>query len=29
MINKTETEDLYAAIADTAHGVLPWIKTQW
>jgi len=27
-IDKTEAEALYAAIADAAHGVLPWIKTQ-
>jgi len=28
-IDKTEAEALYTAIADGAHGVLPWIKTQW
>jgi len=28
-IDKHEAEDLYTAIADAAHGVLPWIKTQW
>jgi hypothetical protein len=28
-IDKSEAEALYAAIADIAHGVLPWIKTQW
>jgi HEPN domain-containing protein len=28
-IDKTEAESLYAAIADSLHGVLPWIKTQW
>jgi HEPN domain len=28
-IDQTEAEALYAAIADAAHGVLPWIKTQW
>jgi hypothetical protein len=28
-IDKTEAEALYAAIADAAHGVLPWIKAQW
>lgn len=28
-IDKAEAEALYIAIADDAHGVLPWIKTQW
>jgi hypothetical protein len=28
-IDKTEAEALYTAIADGAHGVLPWIKTRW
>ena len=28
-IDKAEAEALYTAIADSAHGVLPWIKTQW
>jgi hypothetical protein len=28
-IDKAEAEALYTAIADGAHGVLPWIKTQW
>ena len=28
-INQTEAEALYAAITDGAHGVFPWIKTQW
>ncbi len=28
-IDKAEAEDLFAAIADAVHGVLPWIKTQW
>jgi hypothetical protein len=28
-IAKAEAEALYTAIADGAHGVLPWIKTQW
>lgn len=28
-IDKKQAEELYAAIDDAAHGVLPWIKTQW
>ena len=28
-INQTEAKALYTAIADGAHGVFPWIKTQW
>jgi HEPN domain-containing protein len=28
-IDKKEAEELYTAIADAVHGVLPWIKTQW
>ena len=28
-IEKAEAEALYIAIADSAHGVLPWSKTQW
>ncbi len=28
-IDKHEAEDLYTAIADAAHGVLPWIKKHW
>jgi hypothetical protein len=28
-IDRTEAEALDTAIADGAHGVLPWIKTQW
>jgi HEPN domain-containing protein len=28
-IDRTEAEELYTAIADRAHGVLPWIKTHW
>jgi HEPN domain-containing protein len=28
-IDKVEAEAFYTAIADGAHGVLPWIKTQW
>lgn len=28
-IDRSEAEALYIAIADDAHGVLPWIKTQW
>jgi HEPN domain-containing protein len=28
-VAKDEAEALYAAIADAAHGVFPWIKTQW
>ena len=28
-ISQTEAEELYRAIADSSHGVLPWIKTQW
>jgi hypothetical protein len=28
-IDKAEAEALYAAISDGAHGVFPWIKTQW
>jgi hypothetical protein len=28
-LDKIEAEALYTAIADGAHGVLPWIKTQW
>jgi len=28
-ISETEAEPLYNAIADDAHGVLQWIKTQW
>jgi HEPN domain-containing protein len=28
-IDKAEAEAIYTAIADSAHGVLPWIKTQW
>jgi HEPN domain-containing protein len=28
-IDKIEAEALYIAVAEGAHGVLPWIKTQW
>jgi HEPN domain-containing protein len=28
-IDESEAKELYAAIADAAHGVLPWIKAQW
>ena len=28
-IDKSEAEALYSAVADSAHGVLPWIKTNW
>jgi hypothetical protein len=28
-IDKAEADALYPAIADAAHGVLPWIKTHW
>jgi HEPN domain-containing protein len=28
-IDKAEAESLYGAVADAAHGVFPWIKTQW
>jgi len=28
-IDRAEAEALYTAIADGAHGVFPWIKTQW
>jgi len=28
-IDEAEAKALYNAIADGAHGVLPWIKTQW
>jgi HEPN domain-containing protein len=28
-INKSEAEELYDAIGDGEHGVLPWIKTRW
>jgi len=28
-ITEAEARDLYAAVADAAHGVLPWIKTYW
>lgn len=28
-IDQKEAEALYAAIADSAHGVFAWIKTQW
>ena len=28
-IDQREAEEIYAAIADGAHGVLPWIMTQW
>jgi HEPN domain-containing protein len=28
-IDESEARELYTAIADAAHGVLPWIKTQW
>ncbi len=28
-IDKAEAESLYTAIADPAHGVLSWIKTNW
>jgi HEPN domain-containing protein len=28
-IDRAEAEALYTAVADGAHGVLPWIKTQW
>lgn len=28
-IDQAEAEALYNAIADAAHGVFPWIKTQW
>ena len=26
---KTEAKDLYEAIADNKHGVLPWLKRRW
>lgn len=28
-INESEARDLYTAIDDAAHGVLPWLKTHW
>jgi HEPN domain-containing protein len=28
-IDKVEAEALHTAVADAAHGVFPWIKTQW
>jgi hypothetical protein len=28
-VDEAEVKALYTAIADVAHGVLPWIKTQW
>jgi HEPN domain-containing protein len=28
-IDKAEAEQLYSAVADATHGVLPWIKTHW
>lgn len=28
-ISQTEANELYNAIADASHGVLPWIKSQW
>jgi hypothetical protein len=28
-ITEAEARALYDAVADAAHGVLPWIKTQW
>jgi hypothetical protein len=27
--NRAEAQGLYDAIAEPAHGVLPWIKTHW
>ena len=29
VINKAEAEALYIAVADSTHGVLPWLKTNW
>lgn len=29
MITQIEAESLYLAIADSNHGVLPWVKTCW
>ena len=29
LITEAEARDLFAAIADPAHGVLPWVKTHW
>ncbi len=28
-ITEKEAKDLYDAVSDAIHGVLPWIKTQW
>jgi hypothetical protein len=28
-VAEAEARDLYAAVADSTHGVLSWIKTQW
>lgn len=27
--SKAQAEELYAAITDTDHGVLPWLKVRW
>jgi hypothetical protein len=29
LIDQSEAEELFNAIADAGHGVLQWIKTQW
>jgi HEPN domain-containing protein len=28
-IEKSEAEELFTAVADDTHGVLPWIKNHW
>ena len=28
-ISRVEAEEIFVAITDTSHGVLPWIKTLW
>lgn len=28
-IEEREADEIFTAISDDAHGVLPWIKTQW
>jgi hypothetical protein len=27
--SRAEAEELYAAITDADHGVLPWLKVRW
>ena len=29
LISKAEAEDLYRAITERKHGVLPWLKRRW